>query len=76
MTNTEVAVLTEQVKTVGEDVREILTALKGSDSKPGVILDVDRLKQNDARRTWLLRTLIGAIVVLGLQAVATQFGWF
>lgn len=76
MTNTEVAVLTEQLKTVGAGVREILIALKGSDSKPGLILDVDRLKQNDARRTWLLRTLIGAIVVLGLQAVATQLGWF
>lgn len=75
MTNTEVAVLTEQLKTVGEDVREILTALKGSDSKPGLILDVDRLKQNDARRTWLLRTLIAAITALGLQAVASRLGF-
>lgn len=73
---TSVEVLAEQLKTVGAGVREILIALKGSDSKPGLILDVDRLKQNDARRTWLLRTLIGAIVVLGLQAVATQLGWF
>lgn len=78
MTKTEadIAVIKEHMKNTSDDVHEILDALKGTDSKPGLILDVDRLKQNDARRTWLIRTLVAAIGALGLQALFSQLGWF
>jgi hypothetical protein len=78
MTQTEadIAVIKNEMKSMHEKLDEALDIMKGSDSKPGLILDVDRLKQNDARRTWLLRTLVAAMCALGLQAMATRLGWF
>lgn len=78
MTNTEadIAVIKNEVKNMHEKLDAALEAVYGSDSKTGLVIDVDRLKQSDARRTWLIRTLVAAMAALGLQGLAARFGWF
>lgn len=76
MNESDVTEVKAHLEYLRKDVKVIVEAIRGTDSKPGLLLDVDRLKQNDARRTWLLRTLVAAMGALGLQALATRLGWF
>lgn len=45
-----------------EDVHEIKKALTGNGDRPGLIIDVDRLKQKQARQDWLIGSLFTAII--------------
>jgi hypothetical protein len=53
----------EQIKTLKDSVNTIKAALLPN-GRPGLILDVDRLKQRSEKSKWLFRAT--AIVVLGL----------
>ena len=58
------------VETLTGKVESMDTLLRGN-GKTGLILRVDRMEQTDKRRTWIIRTVLGAVLTL---AVATVWG--
>lgn len=74
MTNADIAVIKEQLKQVNEKLDVLIIAINGVPGKAtGLIIEVDRLKQIDARRTWLIRTIVAALCALGLQSLWMVF---
>ncbi len=41
----------------------------GGNGGKGLEIDVDRLKQSEGKRSWLLRTMLGCVVVLLVKAL-------
>lgn len=64
----KLAQVTTNLESIQKDIAEIKTKLAGSDSKAGLVLDVDRLKSAMALQraiTWVLFTAtIGTVVSL------------
>jgi hypothetical protein len=58
----------ERTKTTAEAVERIEYVLEGNGS-PGLIRDVDRLKQSEERRTRLLWVIMSGVVLLGVNAM-------
>lgn len=76
MTDGDITEVKAHLEYLREDMKIVVEAIRGTDSKPGLLLDVDRLKQKEAQRTWLIRTLGVALCGLGLESLATRLGWF
>ena len=53
--------LSEKVDDVKDEVEKVSHTLNGNGT-PGLKLEVDRLKQSEARRRWLNRAIMGAVL--------------
>lgn len=53
--------------------RETLTLIKGTDTESGLVIDVDRLKQERKSRVWWNRTVAAAIVGLVVDTAVNLF---
>jgi hypothetical protein len=51
-----------------EDVKEVRYRLEGNGS-PGLLRDVDRLKESEVRRSRLLWIILSAVLLLGVNAM-------
>lgn len=62
----QLARIEEQVKTIFNKVGRICTLLEGDggDDIPGIIKDVDRLKQDSVRRRWVIVAIVSGLVTL------------
>jgi len=77
MTDADVAVIREHLRNMDEKLDTVVNVLNGVPGEtPGLSIRVDRLEQTEASRSWLIKMLVGAIAAVGLQSLATRFGWF
>lgn len=72
---TDIAVMKEHMRNMDEKMDRVVDVLCGSDGDPGIVVRMDRLERTDERRTWLIRTIIGVLAVIGLEGFASRFGW-
>ena len=63
----------QNLETLVSMSRETLTLIKGSNTESGLVIDVDRLKQERKARVWWNRTIAAAIVGLVADAVVNIF---
>jgi hypothetical protein len=71
----QLARIEEQVKTIFNKVGRICTLLEGDggDGVPGIIKDVDRLKQSETRRKWITGAIFTGVVTLIGERLAAFF---
>lgn len=74
-TETDIAVMKEHMANMDEKMDRVVNVLCGSGDDPGVVVRMDRLERTDERRTWLIRTIVGVLCVIGLEGFASRFGW-
>lgn len=67
----QLARIEEQVKTIFNNVDRLCTLLEGDggDDRPGIIKDVDRLKQNEKRRTAIVSMIFTGVIGLIAERV-------
>ena len=75
-TEADIATMKEHMRNMDDKMDRVVDVLCGEGDNPGIVVRMDRLERTDERRTWLMRTMIGAMCALGLQGLATRFGWF
>lgn len=63
--------LSEKVEEIKEDVAKVDHTLNGN-GKPGLRIEVDRLKQDAARRQWLNRAIIGVVLTIIVWLITGQ----
>jgi hypothetical protein len=71
----QLARIEEQVKTIFNKVGRICTLLEGDggDGVPGIIKDVDRLKQDNKRAKWITGSIFAGLVTVVAERLSAMF---
>lgn len=62
----------ERYKNVDEKLDRILRHLDGNGS-PGLVVRLDRLEQNERRRNWWMRSVVGGTLALAIERLFQHF---